>query len=356
MFDLAAQLKDPINLSIGQPDFDVPPPVKEALIKAIQDGKNGYSATQGVPALREKLQAQVDAQFGHDDREVFVCSGTSGGLFLSVLAMVNPGDEVIYFDPFFVMYPAMIEMAGGKGVPISTYPDFKIDLQRLEDAITDRTKLIILNSPSNPTGVCPSEAEVRGVAELAQRKGICLVSDEIYSKFIYDEPHLSAASYNPETVVIDGFSKSYAMTGLRVGYVHAPRSLVQTMLKIQQYTFVCSPQPAQWAAAEALDADISEYVSTYRAKRGRMLAGLKDDYEIVKPGGAFYIFPKLPWGTGDEFIEAAIANNLMVIPGNIFSMQDSHFRISYAADDSTLDRGIEALCKIAKMKDSATPA
>lgn len=350
MFDLAANLKDPINLSIGQPDFDVPDQVKTALIDAVNAGKNGYAATQGMPVLREKLQAEVDAQFGHDDRELFVCSGTSGGLFLAVLATVNPGDEVIYFDPYFVMYPAMVEMAGGKCVPVSTYPDFKIDLDRLKDAITDKTKMIILNSPSNPTGVCPSEEEIRGVAELAYEKGICLVSDEIYSKFVYDQPHLSAAKYNPDTIVIDGFSKSYAMTGLRVGFVHAPQSLVQTMLKIQQYTFVCAPQPAQWAAAEAMETDITHYVDQYRAKRDRMLEGLKDHYEIVKPGGAFYIFPKLPWGTGDEFIAAAIENNMMVIPGNIFSEEDSHFRISYAVDDAVLERGIETLCKIAESK------
>ncbi|MEL7499867.1 MAG: aminotransferase class I/II-fold pyridoxal phosphate-dependent enzyme [Planctomycetota bacterium] len=350
MFDLAADLKDPINLSIGQPDFDVPEPVKAELIDAVKSGKNGYAATQGMPVLREKLQAEVDTQFKHDDRDVFVCSGTSGGLFLSVLATVNPGDEVIYFDPFFVMYPAMIEMAGGKCVPISTYPDFKIDIERVEAAITDRTKMILLNSPSNPTGVCPSAEEIQAVAELAHRKGICLVSDEIYSKFVYDEPHVSAATYNPDTIVIDGFSKSYAMTGLRVGYVHAPSSLVETMLKVQQYTFVCSPQPAQWAAAVAMDTDISSYVDIYRGKRDRMLEGLKNHYEIVKPGGAFYVFPKLPWGTGDEFIEAAIDNNLMVIPGNIFSGQDSHFRISYAADDAVLDRGIEVLCRIAESK------
>lgn len=348
MFDLAADLKDPINLSIGQPDFDVPDNVKQALIDAVNSGKNGYAATQGMPVLREKLQAQVDTQFGHDDRELFVCSGTSGGLFLSVLATVNPGDEVIYFDPYFVMYPAMVEMAGGVPVPVSTYPDFKIDLDRLEDAITDKTKMIILNSPGNPTGVCLSEQEIQGVAELAYKKGICLVSDEIYSQFVYDEPHVSAAKYNPDTIVIDGFSKSYAMTGLRVGYVHAPEALVQTMLKIQQYTFVCAPQPAQWAAAVALETDLSEHVNAYRGKRDKMLDGLKDHYEIVKPGGAFYIFPKLPWGTGDEFINAAIENNMMVIPGNIFSEEDSHFRISYAADDAVLDRGIEILCKIAE--------
>ena len=350
MFDLAAKLKDPINLSIGQPDFDVPPPVKAALIKAVEDGKNGYAPTQGIPPLREKLQSEVDREFGHDDRELFVCSGTSGGLFLSTLAMINPGDEVIYFDPYFVMYPALIEMAGGKSVKISCYPDFKIDIEKVKAAITDKTKMIILNSPSNPTGVCPSAEEIKAVAELAYERGICLVSDEIYSKFTYDEPHVSAAKYNPNTIVIDGFSKTYAMTGLRVGYVHGPSKLMQTMLKIQQYTFVCSPQPAQWAGVAAMDFDMSAHVANYKHKRDRLIEGLKNDYEIVKPGGAFYVFPKLPWGTGQEFIEEAIANNLMVIPGNIFSDHDTHFRISYAVDDTVIERGIETLCKIARSK------
>lgn len=350
MFDLAAKLKDPINLSIGQPDFDVPPPVKAELIRAVEDGKNGYAPTQGVPVLREKLQAEVDQQFGHDDREVFVSSGTSGGLFLAMLAMINPGDEVIYFDPFFVMYPALVDLAGGKSVKINCYPDFKLDIEKVEAAITEKTKMIILNSPSNPTGVCPSSEEIQAIAELAQRRGICLVSDEIYSKFTYDEPFVSAAQFNPDTIVVDGFSKTYAMTGLRVGYVHGPAALMQTMLKIQQYTFVCSPQPAQWAGAVAMDVDVSQYVTSYKAKRDRMLDGLKNDYEIVKPDGAFYLFPKLPWGNGQSFIDAAIENNVMVIPGSIFSDEDTHFRISYAVDDAVIDRGIEALCKIARSK------
>jgi len=347
MFDLAAKLKDPINLSIGQPDFDVPPPVKSELIRAVEEGKNGYAATQGMPVLREKLQAEVDSQFGHEDRELFVCSGTSGGLFLAVLATINPGDEVIYFDPFFVMYPAMIEMAGGKSVKISTYPDFKIDIEKVKAAITPKTKMIILNSPSNPTGICPAAEEIKAVAELAHERGICLVSDEIYSKFTYDGPHISAATYNPDTVVIDGFSKTYAMTGWRVGYVHGPAELMQTMLKIQQYTFVCAPQPAQWAAAAAMDFDMAPYVTSYKAKRDRMFEGLKDHYEIAKPGGAFYLFPKLPWGNGQDFIEEAIANKMMVIPGTIFSDADTHFRISYAVDNAVIDRGIETLCKMA---------
>ncbi len=348
MFDLASQLEDPINLSIGQPDFDVPPEIKQEMIDAISNGKNGYSLTQGIVPLREKIQGIVDDQFGHSDREAFVCSGTSGGLLLSILATVNAGDEVIYFDPFFVMYPAIIELAQGKSVPIDIGPEFRIDIEKVRAAITDRTRLIILNSPSNPTGICFPTEDIKAVAELAAEKGICLVSDEIYSKFVYDEPYVSAAKFNEKAIVIDGFSKTYAMTGLRLGFVHGPSKLVETMLKIQQYTFVCAPQPAQWGGLVALDYDMTPYVDTYRAKRDRLIAGIGGNYDIVKPGGAFYCYPKLPDGVdGQTFVEKAIANNLMVIPGNIFSSNDTHFRISYAVSDEKLDAGIEVLNRLA---------
>ena len=347
MFDLAGKLQDPINLSIGQPNFDVPDSIKDAMIKAVQDGHNGYALTQGIPPLREKMQSHIDEKHAHDDRKLFICSGTSGGLLLTAMSLVNPGDEVIFFDPYFVMYPALIEMVGGVPVKINSYPDFQIDVNKLEDAITDRTKLIIINSPSNPTGVTYDRKVVQEVAELAARKGICLVSDEIYSRFCYDEDHISAAEYNPQTVVIDGFSKSYAMTGWRVAYVHGPSEIIDTMIKLQQYTFVCAPHPAQVASVAALDTDISEYVDQYRKKRDYLIDSLQNHYEIAPSGGAFYLFPKLPWGTGNEFIEAAIEENLMVIPGNIFSDQDTHFRISYAVNERNLERGIEALKKLA---------
>jgi aspartate aminotransferase/aminotransferase len=348
MFDLAAKLKDPINLSIGQPHFDVPQQVKAEMMRAISAGYNGYAPTQGVAALRNKLQHSIDQKFGHRDRKLFVCSGTSGGLVLAALSIVNPGDEVIFFDPYFVMYPALIELVGGLPVKINTYPDFQVDLDRLESAITGRTKMIILNSPSNPTGVCATAAAVKGVAEIAARHDICLVSDEIYSRFCFDEDPTSPAEFNAESIVIDGFSKSYAMTGWRVAYVHGPSHLIDTMIKLQQFTYVCAPHPAQMACVVAMDTDISEYVSAYKAKRNAIVEGLKNYYEFVQPGGAFYLFPKIPWGNGQEFVDAAIENNLMVIPGNIFSDQDTHFRISFAVDDRTLERGIEVLRKIAK--------
>jgi aspartate/methionine/tyrosine aminotransferase len=348
VFDLAAKLKDPINLSIGQPDFDVPPAVRKACCEAIEQGRNGYSQTQGIGPLRDRLQSELDRSYGHQDRKVFVSSGTSGGLVLAMLSMVDPGDEVIYFDPYFVMYPSLISLAGGVSVPISTYPDFRIDPDRVAAAITPRTKIILVNSPANPTGVVASNDELRALAELAEKHNIALVSDEIYSAFQYDEPFVSPARYNERAIVIDGFSKSHAMTGWRVGYVHGPAEIIDTMTKLQQYTFVCAPQPAQWAGLQAIDVDLSEYRDQYRQKRDKMIEGLKDLYDIAIPGGAFYVFPKSPQGTGTQFVERAIEKGLLIIPGGIFSAQDTHFRISYAASDATLDRGIEVLRKLAE--------
>jgi len=347
VFDLGAQMKDPINLSIGQPDFDVPEPARQACIEAIQSRKNGYTLTQGLPELRETLQRQVDAEFGHGDRKVFVSSGTSGGLLLAMLSMVNPGDEVILFDPFFVMYQPLVNLVGGTPVLIDTYPDFRIDLNRVADAVTSKTKLILLNSPANPTGTVATAAEIEGLAKLAAERNVALLSDEVYRAFCYDEPFLSPARFNDQTLVLDGFSKSYAMTGWRLGFVHGPAAVIDTMVKLQQYSFVCAPQPVQWAGAVALDLDISQCIDQYRHKRDLLYDGLADKYELVQPRGAFYAFPKAPWGSGTEFVTEAIRNGLLIIPGGIFSQRDTHFRLSYAADDAVIQRGIEVLRKLA---------
>ena len=348
VFDLAAKLKDPINLSIGQPDFDVPDAAKQACIAAIQEGKNAYSLTQGIKPLRERLKAEVDKQYGHADRDVFVTSGTSGGLVLTMLSLIDPGDEVIIFDPFFVMYPPLVQLVGGVPVIIDTCPDFRIDIDKVRAAITPRTKLILFNSPANPTGVTPSAEEVRQLGLLAAEKNIALISDEIYSQFCYDDKLASPTEVNPHTIVIDGFSKSHAMTGWRVGWVHGPADVIQTMTKIQQYSFVCAPQPSQWGALAAMDIDLASYRADYKEKRDMVVEGLKDRFEFVRPGGAFYLYPKAPWGTGSEFVTKAIEHGLLMIPGNIFSQHDTHFRISYAAPNATLERGIEALNKLAR--------
>ncbi len=240
VFDLAAKMTDPINLSIGQPDFDVPLEIQDAAIDAIRGGKNAYSPTQGIAPLLASLRAEIAVQYPSQDRDVFVCSGTSGGLVLAMMGMVNPGDEVIFLDPYFVMYPALLKLFGGVPVAINSYPDFRLDPDKIAAAITPKTKMILLNSPANPTGVTAGKAELRAVAELAAERNVALVSDEIYSRFFYDGPFVSPASFNDQTIVIDGFSKSHAMTGWRVGYVHGPKEVIATMLKLQQYSFVCA--------------------------------------------------------------------------------------------------------------------
>ncbi len=349
VFDLAAKMTDPINLSIGQPDFAVPDAIKAAAIDAIQNDKNGYSVTQGIPELQQALQARVDAQYGHADRRVLVTSGTSGALVLAMLTLVDPGDEVICFDPYFVMYPALVGMVGGRCVMVDTYPDFRIDIEKVAAAITPRTKMILLNSPANPTGTVATPEEVEALALLAKEHNIALLSDEIYRDFTYDTPPASPATHNEQTIVVDGFSKSYGVTGWRLGWVHGPSAIIDKLTMLQQYTFVCAPHPLQHAAIAALETDISPHVAEYRQRRDLITTGLRNaGYEVASTGGAFYVFPKVPdgAGTGTEFVTQAIENQLLIIPGNIFSRRDTHFRISYAAKIETLKRGLEVLKKI----------
>jgi aspartate aminotransferase/aminotransferase len=267
---------------------------------------------------------------------------------LALLTLVNPGDEVLIFDPFFVMYKHLTTLAGGKPVFVSTYPDFRIDLDRVRAALTDRTKVILFNSPANPTGAVAGEAEVRGLAELALEHNVALISDEIYRAFCYDGPCLCPARWNDRTIVIDGFSKSHSMTGWRIGWCHGPQDVIQQMAKLQQFTFVCAPHPVQWAAVDAWDYDIANRVAEYKAKRDFIQRELSRDYEIHGAGGAFYLFLKAPRGTGTEFVQRAIEQNLLIIPGNVFSRQDTHFRVSYAASDETLQRGVEVLRRLAR--------
>jgi aspartate aminotransferase/aminotransferase len=348
VFELARDLPDPINLSIGQPDFDVPEPIKEAAKKAIDEGHNGYTVTQGIAALRARLAKEVKTRYPNADREVIVTSGTSGGLVLALLCTINPGDEVIVFDPYFVLYPHLVGLAGGQSVYIDTYPDFQIDVDRVRDALSPRTKAILLNSPANPTGAVYPATCLRDLAELARERGILLFSDEIYQAFCYDGPFASPAANSDEVVVFDGFSKTYAMTGWRLGYAHGPRRVIEEMIKLQQFTFVCAPSMAQHAGLAALDVDISSYVAAYRKKRDFVYEGLKERYDLVRPGGAFYLFLRNRYKTGSELVAEAIRNNLLLIPGGVFSRQDSHSRLSYAADDKTLERGVEVLNRLAR--------
>src|SRR5688500_2223187 len=207
VFDLAAKMKDPINLSIGLPDFDVPEVAKNAAIESIKAGHNRYTQTQGIAPLRERLRADLSREIGRDVGEVLITSGVSGGLFLAILATIDPGDEAVFLDPYFVMYKHLLTMAGGKSLAVDSYPDFRFHADRVERAVTPRTKLLILNSPSNPTGVVMSEAEVRSAVEVARKHDLLILSDEIYEPFLYDAPRglPSAAKSYDKTIILRGF-------------------------------------------------------------------------------------------------------------------------------------------------------
>ncbi len=347
VFALGASLEDPVNFSIGQPDFDVPEALKEEAIKAIRAGQNSYSQTAGDERLKERIAQRVSKQYGWENPAVLVVSGVSGGLLLAFMSLVNPGDEVIVPDPYFVMYKHLVSMLGGKCVFVDSYPDFELPVEKIADAITDKTKMIILNSPCNPTGMVYSEQQVKEIAEVAAKKDILVMTDEIYERFCYDGECPTIAKHYEKSLVLHGFSKSHAMTGWRLGYAAAPESLknvIEQMTKIQQYTFVCAPRPFQKAALAALDYDVSDYVDAYRRKRDLLYDGLSGKFEMVKPGGAFYAFIKAPGGAGaTEFVEKAIKNNVLIIPGNVFSEKDTHFRISYATSDEKIQQGVEIL-------------
>ncbi|MEM1109558.1 MAG: aminotransferase class I/II-fold pyridoxal phosphate-dependent enzyme [Planctomycetota bacterium] len=361
VFDLAAQLDDPINLSIGQPDFDVPDPIKRAAAEAIDGGFNQYTQTQGIAELRAKLTAELSAEFpetlgpslASGDSSLLITSGVSGGLMLAMLTCVGPGDEVLIPDPYFVMYKHLVTLAGATPVYVDTYPDFQVTPERLAAAVTERTKLVLFNTPSNPTGVTAPPEVCRAVAEFCDERGLLLLSDEIYDVFQYtgEDRFPSPVQHGRDVLLMRGFSKTYGMTGWRLGYAVGPTAIVEQMTKLQQYSFVCAPSMTQLAGAFALDVDMSEHVAAYARKRDRVVEALSPYYELTVPGGAFYAFPKVPEAlgmTGTQFVESAVAKNLLIIPGSVFSQRDTHFRLSYACDDATLERGLEILVALAK--------
>jgi aspartate aminotransferase/aminotransferase len=352
VFDLAATLDDPINLSIGQPDFAMPDAARAAAKAAIDAGRNGYTPTQGIPALRDRLEDRTRRETGQPHRRLCVTSGSSGALVLTLMAILDPGDEVIVFEPAFVMYRPLVEFLGGRAVAIDTAPSFRIDVDRVAATITPRTRAILLNTPANPTGHVAAADVVRDLARLAESRGVTLVSDELYRSYCYDAPFHSPALHSERVVVIDGFSKSHAMTGWRVGWVHGPADIVNACTMLQQYTFVCAPQVGQWAALAALDAPMDMPLAECRRKRDKLMAGLRGRYRFEQPGGAFYLYPEAPGGSGRAFAERAVAaEKLLVVPGSVFGAADTHFRIAYTVDERTLDRGIAALQRLAEHAD-----
>jgi aspartate/methionine/tyrosine aminotransferase len=347
IFDLAGTLKNPINLSLGQPDFPVPPEIQEAAIGAIRSGRNGYTVTQGIPELQEKIRDEIRRRAGFTDGGILVTSGVAGALFLAMGVLVEKGDEIIIPDPYFVLYRNIVRFFAGVPVLLDTYPDFRIHPEKLKRLITPRTKLILFNNPVNPTGVAYRKEEVAAIAEVARRHGVLLVSDEIYASYSYDFPHESMRLHTEDTLLVGGFGKAYGITGWRLGFAAGPVEIVERMTVLQQFSFVCAPSIAQWAGVAALDVKVSDHRSDYRKKRDWVYRQLRDDYEVEKPQGAFYFFPKCPRGLKDkEFVRQAIDRKLLVVPGSACSQHATHFRLSYAVPDSQLERGVEVLRKL----------
>lgn len=348
-FELAGRMEDPCDLSIGQPDYDAPEPMKQAAIKAITEGHNRYTPSAGVPALRERIASSLEAEFGRRPPVLVTC-GVSGGLTLALLATIEPGDEVVFLDPYFVSYIHLVHMAGGKPVPVPSYPDFRFRPEAVEAAITDRTKVLLINSPANPTGRVMSPEEATATGEIARRHGLLLISDEIYDCLSYDGPSPSPVPSAPDnTLLLRGFGKAYGVTGWRMGYAAGPAALIDEMTKLQQYTFVCAPSMAQYASIEAMDVDVSDRVRQYAGKRDLVCDLLSDHFTFERPSGGFYVFPQVPgrFDSATAFVEAVAKRDVLVIPGGIFSGRDTHFRISYATSDEMIRRGCGVLCDVA---------
>lgn len=375
IFALASTLDDPINLSIGQPDFVVPEAIRQAAIDAINDHKNGYTLTQGLPTLLEKVNTWLkhdlgwDVQTvntpGHDGPVSFISSGTSGALLLAFMALLNPGDECIIPDPYFVAYPHWATLFGAKAVTVDTYPDFKLTAERIEPLLTPKTKFVLLNTPSNPAGVVMSKEECVKLRDLCRTRGVLLITDEIYDEFVFSDATNDACVGDPssprcpsparlpgsheDVLLIRGFGKTYGCTGWRLGYAAGPKAIIEQMAKLQQYTFVCAPAPLQAGVEACFETEMAEYVSEYQSRRDMVIEKLSPLTEIASPGGAFYAFIKVPEHlgiTGTQFVERAIERNLLMIPGGVFSAKDTHFRISFATRRDKLTQGLDIIADL----------
>jgi len=348
MFELVATMENPINLSIGQPDFDAPDPMKEAAIRAIREGKNKYTVTQGIPELNERIIARFVERYGFHPEASLVTGGVSGALLLAFLTILDPGDEILIPDPYFVMYNHLSTICGAKIKLYDLYPDFRLDVKKIEELITPKTKILLLNSPQNPTGAVLSAEELRETAALAEKYDLLIVADEIYEEFVYEGDFHSICEFYEKVVLLGGFSKTYGVPGWRLGYAVGPNEVIDAMRTLQQFSFVCAPAPLQYAALAAMDLDMSPWISEYRGKRDLIYGGLKDYYKIEKPQGSFYAFPEVPAKLSEkEFIKKALEKKLLIVPGSAFSTRATHFRLSFAAPNKELERGIEILNSLA---------
>jgi aspartate/methionine/tyrosine aminotransferase len=358
--------KSIIHLEIGQPDFPTPFPICEAAFRAMKDGYTGYGPAAGLLELREAIAEHISTSRGveiHPD-EVVVTPGAKPIIFFTLLALVNEGDEIIYPDPGFPIYESVINFVGAKGVPLPLREEvgFRFHLDDLLDAVSDRTRLLILNSPQNPTGGILEAADLEAIAALAEKHNFYVLSDEVYSRILYEGKHLSPIQYpgmKARTILIDGHSKTYSMTGWRLGYGIIPKPLVEGMVRLMINSNSCTCTFTQIAAIEALKGSqefVTQMVAEFQQRRDAVVQGLNAIAGIhcLKPKGAFYVFPnvqQLPIdcrALADYLLQEA---GVALLPGTAFGQQgDGYLRISYANSleniEIAIDRMREAIAKL----------
>lgn len=360
-FDLINEMEDVISLGVGEPDFVTPWNVREAGIYSLEMGETHYSSNAGFIELREEISKYLERRYNlkyNPKDEILVTVGGSEGIDLALRALVGPGDEVIIPEPSFVAYKGCTAFTGAtaKVINLKAEDDFKLTPKQLEDAITEKTKVVIIPFPNNPTGAIMTRDELAEIVEVLKDKKVIILSDEIYSELSYGKPHVSIASFpevRKKTIVINGFSKAYAMTGWRLGYACAHPIILDAMKKIHQYGIMCSPTTAQFAAIEALknsDDDVKSMAKEYNRRRRVMVDGFrKMGLECFEPMGALYVFPciKSTGMTSDEFCERLLMEEkVLAVPGNAFGYCGEGFiRCCYA---SSMENIVEALKRIEK--------
>ena len=363
-FDLLSNMDGVTALTVGQPDFVTPWHIREAAIASLEQGKTYYTSNAGTTELREAISAYMSRRFSlkYDARsEIFVTVGGSEAIDVAIRALINPGDEVILPTPSFVCYGPIAKMAGATVVELPTYArdGFKLTPDALRAAITPKTKLLILPYPGNPTGAVLRREELEAIAEVLRDTNIAVLSDEIYAELTYGERHVSIASIDgmrERTILVSGFSKAYAMTGWRLGYVCAPAPLLSQMLKLHQYAIMCAPTASQFAAVEAMnngDGDVAEMCAEYNRRRAFIYEGLQSiGLDSVLPEGAFYIFPSIEkFGlTSEEFCERLLyEEKCAIVPGTAFGEAGEGFaRISYAYSTRHIADALEKIERFVK--------
>ncbi len=358
-FDLAQNMENILSLGVGEPDFQTPWTIRQTAIHTLETKRTVYTANSGLLELRKSiskyLNKKINTQYDPNN-EIVVTVGGSEAIDISIRALINPGDEVIIVEPCFVCYSPIVELTGGVPVPINTKIDnnFKLTAQELKEKITSKTKLLILPFPNNPTGAIMTKENLEEIAEVLKDTQIMVLSDEIYSELTYGRKHYSIVQIDgmqERTILINGFSKAFAMTGWRLGYVCAPAPIIEQIVKIHQFAIMSSPTLSQYAAIEALencDEDVQKMVNEYNVRRRFLVDGFnKLGLTCFNPEGAFYVFPciKSTGLTSEQFCEKLLyEKNVAVVPGNAFGESGEGFiRVSYAY---SLNHIMQALSKI----------